>query len=70
MKKKKDKTASDVRNDMVLDMDAVRAGTLKAKDAAVLVNIFGKSISSALAQIVVAKACNKKPTVSFLSDAK
>ena len=39
----KNKSISDVRNDMVFDMDNIRAGKLEAKDAAVTDAAFKKS---------------------------
>ncbi len=67
---KKEKSISDVRNDMIEDMNNARTGKLDGKIAGVLTNMFGKVISSSLAQIVYAKARKETPNVKFLSEAK
>lgn len=60
-------TITDIRNDLIEVFNALRNGTMEAKDAVEINNTAGKIISSAKVQIAYHALRNEAPIIPFLA---
>ena len=62
------KTAGELRDSLAMVFAELRAGTIKASDAAELANLAGKMIKSAQVQVEYAALRKEAPEITFLTD--
>ncbi len=60
-------TMNDIRNDLIKVFNALRDGTMDAKDAFEINNTAGKIISSAKVQLAYCALRQERPNISFLN---
>lgn len=64
------KTAGELRDNLATVFAELRAGSIKAADAAELANLAGKMIKSAQVQVEYAALRKESPEIAFLADDK
>ena len=62
------KTAGELRDSLAMVFAELRAGSIKAADAAELANLAGKMIKSAQVQVEYAALRKEAPEITFLID--